>query len=198
MDSSASNQIGASAFTGWSFPYIVAPYIKNTAVFLCPSAVRHVDPVGLCPNDVSCLAPTSTSAISYQMNGVVIRQSAPLPDATYAQAALKMSAITDTSGIILMQEWTDATNMATLRPRFVKPGYNYWHQVGAFQAGKEVQNSLHFDGGNILFCDGHAKWRKQTSIHAAEFGLSPDDPFDINNSGVGTNASSGTTYSALF
>lgn len=29
----------------------------------------------------------------------------------------------------------------------------------------DIVSLIHFDGGNILFADGHAKWRKGTTIN---------------------------------
>ena len=40
----------------------------------------------------------------------------------------------------------------------------------------------HFDGTNILFCDGHVKWRKHTSISAREYGLNKDTLGDTSGS----------------
>jgi prepilin-type processing-associated H-X9-DG protein len=32
---------------------------------------------------------------------------------------------------------------------------------------------LHFDGGNLVFADGHAKFRKGSSMRSGDFGLVP-------------------------
>ena len=40
---------------------------------------------------------------------------------------------------------------------------------------KDSYNSTHFDdGGNLLFLDGHVKFRKRGSISAREFGIASD------------------------
>ena len=50
--------------------YIIQPYIKNVQVYVCPSAPPFVDVAGCGAN---CAGPTSVSATSYYMNGVIIR-----------------------------------------------------------------------------------------------------------------------------
>ena len=67
----------------------------------------------------------------------------------------------------MVHEYVYATNRSYLRPT----------SDSTSTAGKyrEPMNSswdlLHFDGANLLFADGHAKWRKQSSISYSEFGL---------------------------
>jgi len=40
-----------------------------------------------------------------------------------------------------------------------------------FQWVDSSYNNTHFDGGNLLFCDGHVKWKRQSAVCAADFGL---------------------------
>ena len=40
---------------------------------------------------------------------------------------------------------------------------------------------MHQGGGNLLFCDGHAKWRQYTAIRSSDFGLKPDQAWSKTN-----------------
>ena len=118
-----------------------------------------------------CLAwpagiPTGNSDTNYAANGVVSHSgSVSFPPF----APLAMAAIPNTASIIMVQESLLRTADASVRPnpRFGAPNQ--------FDNVLNVGNSqLHFDGGNLLFADGHAKWRKRSSLTAREFGLNSD------------------------
>ena len=67
--------------------------------------------------------------------------------------------------VIAVQEYAFRTRNVYLRPlRFSTTAYQYW------QANPNY-NGLHFDGGNLLFCDGHVKFRKRDAICASDYGL---------------------------
>jgi len=36
-----------------------------------------------------------------------------------------------------------------------------------------MNSSTHFQGGNFLFCDGHAEFRQRMKLRSGDFGLSP-------------------------
>jgi prepilin-type processing-associated H-X9-DG protein len=55
-----------------------------------------------------------------------------------------------------------------------------------------VYNNLHFEGGDLLFVDGHAKWRTYRSLRSGEFGLTPDEAY------MPTTAQSNKCYGAAF
>jgi prepilin-type N-terminal cleavage/methylation domain-containing protein/prepilin-type processing-associated H-X9-DG protein len=167
------------------------PYTKNSQVFSCPSA--KLDPR---------LKTASPPFNSYQGNGVVL-----------SMQGTRLARIPNPSDIIFCQEnwfnWTIIWN----RPAQVKlnpPGFQYWHLVDcrAQFAGPpplengcaEQYNSRHFEGGNIVFADGHAKFRKFRTIRSGEFGLVPDEEYrvDLKQSYCNSSSCGGTTYSAAF
>lgn len=41
----------------------------------------------------------------------------------------------------------------------------------------EHYNNLHFESGNLLFMDGHVKWRREESLRTGEFGIAPDEAY---------------------
>lgn len=50
-------------------------------------------------------------------------------------------------------------------------GDNLYHQWIKPDNEDYAFDSSHFDGSNLLFCDGHVKWRRKDSIAASDFGL---------------------------
>ena len=134
---------------------VIQPYIKSWQVFTCPSAT---------PNG-SLTAPNGNSSTNYFLNGVTLGRN---------QAALQSPAT-----LVWVHEYAFVSSDAFIRPQpdpvntsLVAPSngnYKGWMEAGAFNYDKQ-----HFDGGNLLFCDGHVKFRKQNSISAREFGLNSD------------------------
>ncbi len=179
----------------------MSPYVKNTATYVCPSGVPFPDAVG-CGG--SCIKPTAVSNTTYVTNGVVMH----IYDGTVNfQRAFQEAAIPNSAEIILLQEFAFNTNSMLQRPRpnFISGTtyrYDYWHAAAPYSGvtcdNNECLSDHHFDGGNLLFCDGHAKWRKFQSLSAGDFGLSPDDPYLATNTGAFINGSGSTKYSALF
>ena len=55
----------------------------------------------------------------------------------------------------------------------------------------EDYSNQHMAGGNLVYADGHAKWKKYLAIHSGEFGLTPDE-------GNNGKADEAKKYSALF
>jgi prepilin-type processing-associated H-X9-DG protein len=41
--------------------------------------------------------------------------------------------------------------------------------------GTELYSVNHFLGGNLLFCDGHAEFRKALKLRSEDFGLNPSN-----------------------
>jgi prepilin-type N-terminal cleavage/methylation domain-containing protein/prepilin-type processing-associated H-X9-DG protein len=154
--SSPTNAQGTGPETGYTWAYghtawitNIYPYTKSWQIFRCPSAV---------PATVSYNAPTGNSANSYFVNGVVVSR----PTAPRRLASLQSAA-----DIIFVHECPDVSRNAVQRPWAISLSdtaqYTEW--VNA------TYDSMHFEGGNLLYCDGHAKWRKQSLIPAREFGL---------------------------
>jgi prepilin-type N-terminal cleavage/methylation domain-containing protein/prepilin-type processing-associated H-X9-DG protein len=167
------------------------PYTKNRQVFICPSAVGLKD-TGVCSSDFNatpaanpCLEPTSDSDTSYIGNGVLVRS-----------GGLNVAAISESSTVVYLQEYLFRSNSSYNRPRYAscaagKP-YKNWHNYD-IALKTDRYSSTHFEGGNILFLDGHAKWRPFVSLRSGEFGLIPDEPYKPTST-----QSLSTCYSASF
>jgi prepilin-type N-terminal cleavage/methylation domain-containing protein/prepilin-type processing-associated H-X9-DG protein len=141
--------------------YAIAQYLQgnqqaSTRVYMCSSAIRNF--AGLEGND-----PTPLSGTSFMPNAVVMEKS--------------LTALKSPSQLIFIQESLVQISFCALRPavgpEFGGPGgtFTYWHDN--LTVGKELYSSTHFQGGNLLFCDGHAEFRKRMKLRSGDFGLSP-------------------------
>ena len=126
----------------------IQPYIKSWQLFRCPSVTSFTgDPA---------YNPSGNSDTAYNANGVVMARSVAI--------------IPNSAEVVWCQEDNVAYGVAALRPTPTTDTlgsststYQYWLQPG--------YDLLHFEGGNLLFCDGHVKWRRQSGIKASDFGL---------------------------
>jgi prepilin-type N-terminal cleavage/methylation domain-containing protein len=149
-----------------NFLNAIQPYAKSTQIYVCPSV----------PSDIYH-APTANGATNYIANAVLMQRSTAVVP-TPAQ-------------VVLVQENWTSLNIALLRPQ---PAGNYcpagqstmWH-FNTGSSGVEEYGTAHFSnsGGNLLFDDGHVKYRQNAALKAADFGLGPAD-----GSGAGQDATS--------
>ncbi len=129
-------------------------YVKSWQLFKCPSATNFLRTPPLTDGN-----PTAISNSSYMANGVLIN--------SYGTSR-KLSGIPNATDIVLVMESSLSYSYALVRPirTTATSGYIQWNYPGV--------NALHFSGGNLVFADGHAKWRIQSSICAADYGLRAD------------------------
>ena len=126
------------------------PYLKSWQIFVCPSAV----PNGSLP------AVNGNSSTNYFCNGVTLGRS--------------QAGIQSPSTLIWVHEYAFLSGETFIRPQSDPAAqgapwngnYRGWMEAGPFN-----YDNQHFDGGNLLFNDGHVKFRKQNSISGSEFGL---------------------------
>lgn len=136
-----------------NWAWSIHPYTKSWQILSCPSA-----PKGEWPN---AWPPQGNNSVSYEANGVIIRSTSW---SSAAKPSLNISAIPNTAEIIMLHENNTASGNLSIRPR---PDSTVNTYRGGMQTGED---EVHFDGGNLLFCDGHVKWRKKSSICMPEFG----------------------------
>lgn len=153
------------------------PYIKSTQLLICPSAIRPTTLPSGYSEGAYFAAPTATDDTNYNPNAAVMGR--------------KISQNPRPAEIILMQEsktrqsqyhnypfWiNDNTGIA---PSLAPDGY-----YNAFQYPAGVESSVtfegqtgayttsinHFSGGNMLYCDGHVKWVKRSTLSLGMFGM---------------------------
>ena len=151
------------AAPGWrnNALYTVAQYLQgnqkgSTRVYMCSMALPGT---GILAGN----NPTALSGTSFMPNAVVMEKS--------------LSVVKAPSQLIFIQESSVQISFCALRPAYAAefggpPGiYTYWHD--SLTIGKELYSSVHFQGGNLLFCDGHAEFRQRTKLRSGDFGLSP-------------------------
>ena len=136
----------------------IYPYTKSWQILVCPSATNSTNSG---PPD---LRPNGNNRNSYQGNNVIFRFGTGL-----SQAAIPASANT-----ICLQETFNIVSSTYMRPFFDASGAYGGNYVLPFEGAV-----IHFDGDNFLFCDGHVKWRKASSVELKEFGLKNSDGTEI-------------------
>lgn len=125
------------------------PYMKSAQILACPSTAQ---------------IPSLGS--SYVYNAVFERRS--------------LSAIQTSAATIMMQETTFPTQRVYMYPRYTADGdanttttYDFWNI-----SYSGLTRGNHFEGGNLLFADGHVKWLRLSSLSSGKFGLTPDETTD--------------------
>lgn len=158
-----------------SFPnYLgsILPYAKTALIFACPTAPKAVDGGGCSTTfntggGTPCAAPSGDNDTNYIVNDVVNGR--------------HLSVIPEVAKAIYLQEYLERRSIVIARPTY-QPGicsstlpYVYWHN---FNAGTEAYSNRHFNGGNLLFADGHTKWRAFRTLRSGEFGMVNSDGTD--------------------
>ena len=171
------NFMDANASSAGTFPFGVgttnwlhalSPYCKSVGIFVCPSAVPYVDAPGC---GIACYAPTATSAASYVGNAAVIMEYSTYNQLIPNAKPRSLASITAPAQVEFSQELKAVEDACSVYPRYdlavSPPAYRYWH----IYSPPEALSNVHFGGGNMIFCDGHAKWRNYQSLTSDDFGL---------------------------
>jgi prepilin-type N-terminal cleavage/methylation domain-containing protein/prepilin-type processing-associated H-X9-DG protein len=143
----------AETYRNWARD--VQPYVKNTDLLVCPNAIPRSNFNGGNADYNECDAVTPRDPAcrdtSYALNGLV--ESQPL-------AIVKTPA-----DIIFLREFGIYSRTAQARPRRSSATATTFVEFNHV-----VYDYNHNEGGNLLFCDGHAKWKKKSQIMFKEFG----------------------------
>lgn len=149
----------------------IYPYVNSIQIYVCPSAKT------LTFNPAQ--EPTVTSNTSYAVNAVLSRcltTGATNP----TQTGRSLTEISYPSELVNMQEGAFRVNHVAVRPYYNglqsgNPTYLSWH------SGTTILNNfstIHFEGGNLLFVDGHVKYKKFRALRNRDFGLCyPDESY---------------------
>jgi prepilin-type N-terminal cleavage/methylation domain-containing protein/prepilin-type processing-associated H-X9-DG protein len=176
---------------GANWARAIQPYVKNDKIYACPSAPLE-------PRN-----PTAqTARNSYQGNAVVLRRT-----------GLPMAQIPAPADVVFCQENYFTWLVAWNRPAQVStnpPLFQYWHLIDCrtqFAGPPQVTpgcaeqyNSRHFGGGNIVWCDGHVKYKNFRAMRSGDFGLVPDEAWQSDQVQAWCNASGcgGRQYAPAF
>ena len=138
------------------------PYCRNQSggVFACPTA-----PLAKGVWQGFTLPPKDTNDTSYFGSAVVLDR--------------KLANIRRPSDVICIQEGPHRSNLLLLQPE-IAPGasgkYTEWHRYVSPAASPwpiegENCSNMHDAGGNLVFVDGHAEFKKYRKLQSADFGL---------------------------
>ncbi len=140
----------------------IMPYVKSKQIYMCgESKPRSQDG----PNSGTGEVPEPGGNTNYLMNGIV--------------DSVNLARIESPSELIFLHEVRNFNRVAQVRP-FRVAGSSP-PQATTFQHA--YYDRLHFDGANLLFCDGHVKWQRRDSMRFAQFGapvaLNPSMPTNL-------------------
>ena len=160
----------ASPFADPNVLQLLIPYLGSdggTPVYACPS---------LKPNPNPAYAPSQISRTGYLANSVVLGR--------------KFSAVPNPSAIIVMQEGWSLSNHLWVQPEpnnrspaalegLEPTAYQEWHMWAGRQDHsswfspdrREQVSNVHDEGGNHIYTDGHAAYRKYINLWSGDFGL---------------------------
>ena len=156
---------------------LLIPYLgtrsgaASPAVYNCPTLKPHPKPI---------YAPTAYSSTGLSVNTVPLGR--------------RLSAIPRPAMIILMQEaWSLSHNLwnqpepndrSDAALEGLTPNtYSEWHMWASVLVHdsflstqmREHLSNAHEEGGNLVFVDGHAEYRKYRKLRSGDFGLLPDE-----------------------
>jgi prepilin-type N-terminal cleavage/methylation domain-containing protein/prepilin-type processing-associated H-X9-DG protein len=144
-----------------SFLGSLIPYTKNRAIFACPSAIVNL------PYAPKVMPPNEFSDTNLLGNGVVLGRALAVVDRP--------------ADVIYCQELNWRINEAQVRPIVTNARqqvYGAWHYTSPIGEG---YSNLHMQGGNFVFADGHAKYRRYRALRSGDFGLVPDELWSPTN-----------------
>jgi prepilin-type N-terminal cleavage/methylation domain-containing protein/prepilin-type processing-associated H-X9-DG protein len=150
-------------FLGSLQPYLA----KRSKIYTCQTAK---------PLTTGTTGVSPDSDTGYLGNGVIMGRN--------------LAAVPNPASIVYLQELFERRSRAYLRPHSGDNGATYiswaFKSTASISAtgGDQHYSTLHEKGGNLLFGDGHAEYRKGASLWSREFGLNPGDRKQENYSGV--------------
>ena len=124
---------------------------------------------------------TPWSRTSYLGNGVIMGQS--------------LAAVSRPAEIVYLQEYRLLTRFSWLRPACGPTRCDKWCWWGV-PNNQPGYSNVHMEGGNFVYVDGHAKYKKNAAIRSGDFGLDPPgDQREVK--GTGHNGICGKAYNKL-
>lgn len=161
---------GANGLNDWNDPAAaqnplrdIQPYLKSTQIYVCPSARTIFNQTNLL------------------INALIFGQTAL--GGSPAASAKSLSAVQAPALVAMFQEYNVSLPALYARPFLGASGFEGLTDAANY--------SPHFDGSNLLFADGHVKWRKQVSICPQDFGLAGSATHAANVGGITTEATGG-------
>jgi len=126
----------------------------STPVYICPTAR---------PNPKDAYKPTAISSTAMIISQLVLDKG--------------MSKMRNPARTVIVQENWCLMNPIWYEPEGGGDQYTQWHTWTSSNASewsgtpREHYNNLHDKGGNLIWCDGHAEYRRNTQTSSLDFGL---------------------------
>jgi prepilin-type N-terminal cleavage/methylation domain-containing protein/prepilin-type processing-associated H-X9-DG protein len=149
-----------------NFMQSLNPDCRNSGsggVWACPTA-----PLGKGLSNIGTpLIPVETNDLSYFGSAVVLQRA--------------IATIRRPARVVCLQEGPIRANYLKLEPQAVAGGkYTEWHRYVVPPVAEwpnvdgEQCSNLHSSGGNLVYVDGHADYKKYKKLESADFGLFTD------------------------
>jgi prepilin-type N-terminal cleavage/methylation domain-containing protein/prepilin-type processing-associated H-X9-DG protein len=136
-------------------PYVGAINPKaTTSVYMCPAALPATKPA---------YAPTAISSTALIISELVMN--------------VGLEKLKNPAKIVIMQEHWCLMSQIWYEPEGDGNSYTQWHTWTASTANewsgtpREHYNNLHNEGGNLIFCDGHAEYKQNKKTSSMDWGL---------------------------
>jgi prepilin-type N-terminal cleavage/methylation domain-containing protein/prepilin-type processing-associated H-X9-DG protein len=155
-----------------NFLSAIIPYTKSRAIFYCPGSVPAPS-LGY-EKSTAC---TDLSCSNLHGNAVVMGRA--------------LSVMPSPADVVYLDENRIRSHAAWLRPALMnkKEQFSYWHFDQGLPPKTEQYLNVHNGGGNLVFVDGHVKFKSYKQLRSSDFGLTPDE---------GIEAKFDRMYTALF
>ena len=136
----------------------IYPYNKSYGIYLCPDTYV-INGFG----SAFATTPPSDQLTGYLINAVVFGSGSQI-GTLYPPKSL--ASIQASSNVVMMQEYPGKYVCLFFRPE--QAGANSYTQLHGTNGNVYA---LHNGGDNLLFCDGHVKYRLSSAVTPADFGL---------------------------
>ncbi len=136
-------------------PYVGAKNpTDRTPVYACPAALPSTKPA---------YAPTAISSTAIIFSELILN--------------IGLEKLRNPTRTVVMQEHYVLMSQIWYEPEGADITYTQWHTWTASSSSewsgtpREHYNNLHQEGGNLIFCDGHAEYRQNKKTSSLDFGL---------------------------
>jgi prepilin-type N-terminal cleavage/methylation domain-containing protein/prepilin-type processing-associated H-X9-DG protein len=154
---------GLMPLPGWRDPRAgdswcsgIYPYVKNLQIYVCPEAVMYTQQC----NPWCSPEKIEDGMVSYLMN--------------YVTQGRPLAVVPAPAELIFLHEGDRRWRVCHCRPEPENLKSRFYIEIS-----HPFYDTRHQEGSNLLFSDGHAKWRKKASVLVSEFGLKPKTPTEV-------------------
>ena len=133
-------------------------YSKSYGIYACPDAVQNEYSGPIANN-------AADQYTNYLISSVVFGGGNGGGNGVTRPKSL--AAIQASANVVMIQEYPQKFSCMFYRPQQYTPGTTYGYLHGT----NNNPFALHNDGDNLLFCDGHVKYKKSSAITPMDFGL---------------------------